>query len=59
MKNSKKLKKTKLTIEEDKIWINNFEYYKNKGYSDKKADLLTFYDMIKEFPRLSKYNIFE
>ncbi len=59
MKNSKKLKKTKLNIEEDKIWINNFEYYKNKGYFDKKADLLTFYDMIKEFPRLSKYDIFE
>jgi hypothetical protein len=44
----------KLNQKEDKIWINAFGYYKDKGYSDKKADKETFKDLIKESPRLKK-----
>lgn len=42
----------KLTKKQDKAWVFAFGHYKDKGYSDAKADKSAFRDLIQEFPRL-------
>lgn len=49
------VKSYKLTEKEDSVWEDSFEYYKNEGYSDKKADELAYKDLVKEFPHIKKY----
>ena len=42
----------KLNTKENKVWVKLFNYYKDKGYSDLKADKFAFEDLVKEYPRL-------
>lgn len=49
-------KKATLTAEEDKAWVNIFEYYINEGKSDTQADKLAWKDLQEQFPRLKNYS---
>ena len=53
MKNNNKL--ALLTPQEDSFWEFCFNYYKDAGKSDSRADEAAWQDMKKEFPRLKKY----
>ena len=50
----RKVKICKLTKEQNRIWVKAFQFYKDKDYSDLKADKLAFRSLIKEFPKLRK-----
>jgi hypothetical protein len=47
----------KLTIEQDKAWIAAFGHYKDKGYSDLRADKYTARDLVQTYPKLKKYRV--
>jgi len=52
-KNPKRI--AKLTPEENRSWEFAFAFYLDEGYSDSKADGLTWRDMVLEFPRLKNF----
>lgn len=49
-------KLAKLSSWEEKSWEHAFTYYLNKGKTDEQADQLAWKDMLKEFPRLNKFD---
>lgn len=49
-------KRARLTAREDRAWVIALCYYVDEGYSDLKADKLTWRDMCEEFPRLKQYD---
>ena len=46
----------KLKPEEDNAWVFTFCFYKDKGFSDLRADAATWQDLRLEFPRLRRYD---
>ena len=54
MKTNKKV--AKLTVDEDKAWVFAFCFYKDKGYSDLRADASAWLDMKLDFPRLRNFD---
>lgn len=49
----------KLTKRQDAVWEDAFSMYLNDGYSEKKAGDMAIRDLILEFPKLKKCDLFE
>lgn len=45
-----------LLPEENKAWETAFVYWKQKGYSDARADARAWIDVQMDFPRLKKFD---
>ena len=54
--NKKMKRRATLTIEEDKFWVETFNFHCEQGMTPSKADRKTWTEMKREFPRLKRYD---